>query len=184
MTQSLYSGIIYRISEYLETKDKISYLKTDREAKICFDLPICKKLLTVIRIQRWWRKLMIPCINGDKLSYKISIDYLINNWKRFTNRKIQFLQSAKKYTEDGKIRPGGAPMIYTLTCDSSLAPNCVNVRLPGNINMYSLLTNRICKYKEIRYETAPVHYKTSMLNKQTLRVIVRDVSDPNMTTLF
>ena len=55
MTQSLYSGIIYRISEYLETKDKISYLKTDREAKICFDLPICKKLLTVIRIQRWWK---------------------------------------------------------------------------------------------------------------------------------
>ena len=183
MAEKVYSGLIYNISEYLQPKDKISYLKTSHEAQSCFKLPICKKLLTTIRIQRWWKRLIIPCINGDKLSYKISIDNLINNWKRFTNRKIQFLQSAEKYTEDGKIRPG-APMIYTLTCDSSLAPNCVNVRLPGNINMYSLLTNRICKYKEIHYETAPVHYKISMLNKETLRVIVRDVSDPNMTTLF
>ena len=183
MAQNIYSALLYNISEYLQTRDKISFLKTNQEARVCFDLPICKKLLATIRIQLWWKKLIIPCINGDKLCYMISLTTLKNNWKRFANRKIQFLQSGKIYSQDRKIKPG-MPLIYTLTCDSSLSPNCINVRLPGNINMYSLITHKICKYKPIPYRTAPIQYEISDLNKETIRIIVRDIDDPNMTTLF
>ena len=81
-----------------------------------------KNYIRAVKIQRWWRKQMIPCINGDRLSYKISINTLIKNWTRFTNRKIQFIS----YMVGSRDKT--MPIIYTVTCDKTLTKNCLNIR--------------------------------------------------------
>ena len=167
MATKLCSDLIYNVSKYLNTKDKISYLQTEREANRNRDLPVFKNYIRAVKIQRWWRKQMIPCINGDKLSYKISLNSLIKNWPRFTDRKIQFIS----YMVGSRDKT--MPIIYTVTCDKTLTKNCLNVRFPGSVNIYSFALNSMCKYQNINRVGEVVEFETENIISETLHVLVR-----------
>lgn len=167
MATNLCSDLIYNVSKYLNTKDKLSYLQTEREANRNRDLPVFKNYITAVKIQRWWRKQMIPCINGDKLSYKISLNSLIKNWSRFTDRKIQFIS----YMVGSRDKT--MPIIYTVTCDKTLTKDCLNVRFPGSVNIYSFALNSMGKYQNINRVGEVVEFETENIISETLHVLVR-----------
>ena len=167
MENKLCSDLIYHVSNYLNTKDKLSYLQTEREAIACYNLPIFKKYIAAIRIERWWKKLIIPCINGDRLSYKISLATLIKKWSKFTNRQIQFLSG-------GIIsHRTSMPIIYTVTCDETLAKNSLSIRFPGSVNTYSLFLNKVCKYENINRVGEVVEFEIENIITESLHVMVR-----------
>ena len=99
--QNLNSHIIYEISKYLPIHSEKALLITDKESYNSFNFKDYK----VRKIQRWWRNLIVPCINGLNMGYKVSIDTLINNPNKFQDRYIETMLWMRTQFPNWERRP-------------------------------------------------------------------------------
>ena len=79
--------IIFEISKYLVKSRQKSFLLVDKESSKIFTF----KEYKIQQIQRWWRTIIMPCINTVNWGYKISIQQLMDNPERYKNRYIETL---------------------------------------------------------------------------------------------
>ena len=141
----LNADLIYYISNFLSTKEQKRFLSTDKESCQCFNFDLYKTKIFATKIQRWWRKYNAPLFVEGTYGYHITFEKLIENWPRYKDRQIQFVQNIIKYDYvNGSLhnisnKHDSLGIIYTLTCLSNIiyendTPFIV-VGYPGFYNM-------------------------------------------------